>query len=89
MGRITRVYLFGSLRKRLANHCGSRLELDLVDPTSLSEVLRRLEIPMHMVQIAVVNFRSVSKDSVVHPGDRLSLFPREYVVFGDWKNLRF
>jgi hypothetical protein len=29
------------------------------------------------VQLAMVNHRAVPKDSVINPGDRISLFPRE------------
>ena len=58
-------------------------------PTPMIDILERFEIPLDRVQLAMVNHRAVSKDSVIHPGDRLSLFPREYMVFADWKDLRF
>jgi hypothetical protein len=36
-----------------------------------------------------LNNRAVPKNSTIHPGDRLSLFPREYPIFVDWKDHRF
>jgi hypothetical protein len=41
------------------------------------------------VQLAMVNHRAVHKDSMIKQGDRLALFPREYIVFADWKDFRF
>jgi hypothetical protein len=46
-------------------------------------------IDYDQVQLAMVNHKAVSKASSVQPGDRLSLFPREYPIFADWKDLRF
>jgi hypothetical protein len=85
----TQVCLFGSLRKRLGNKKGLSIQLDLKTPTPLTEVLETLEIPSDAVQLSMVNYRAVPKDSTIYPGDRLSLFPKEYPVFVDWKDLRF
>jgi molybdopterin converting factor small subunit len=47
-----------------------------------------LRIPFNKVQVVMVNYRAVAKHSTIHPGDRVSLFPREYPVFADWKDFR-
>jgi len=41
------------------------------------------------VQLAMVNHRAVHKNSTIHPGDRLALFPKAYIVFADWHSFRF
>ena len=89
MKSVTEVCLFGSLRKVLGDLYDLPLRMDLKAPTPLSELLKSLKIPFHMVKVAMVNYRAVSKDSTIHPGDRVSLFPNEYLVFADWKDLRF
>jgi hypothetical protein len=65
------------------------IELDLQVPTGIPDLLDLLKIPATDVSLAMVNHRSVRKDSVIHPGDRLSLFPREYPIFADWLDHRF
>ena len=88
MKSLTEVCLFGSLRKVLRDPCDSPLQMDLNTPTPLPQVLKSLKIPFNRVQVAMVNYRAVSKNSTIHPGDRISLFPREYPVFADWKDFR-
>jgi molybdopterin converting factor small subunit len=61
---------------------------NLDEPISLGELIHRLHIQPDQVQLAMVNHRAVSPDHVIQPGDRVSLFPREYAIFADWKNLR-
>ena len=85
----TQVCLFGSLRERLENKKGLSIQLDLKTPTLLIEVLEILEIPSDAVQLSMVNYRAVPKETTIYPGDRLSLFPKEYPVFVDWNDLRF
>ncbi len=85
----TQVCLFGSLRKKFGNSDDLPIQLDLKSPTPLAEVLSVLKIPTDLVQLSMVNHRAVPKDSTIHPGDRLSLFPIDYPVFADWKDLRF
>ena len=89
MKSVTEVCLFGSLRKVLGDLYDLPLRMDLNTPTPLPEVLKTLKIPFNMVKVAMVNHRAVSKDSTIHPGDRVSLFPKEYLVFADWKDFRF
>ena len=83
------VYLFGSLRKKLSALGEQAVEVGLEGPTPLLEVLERLRIPSDLVQLSMLNHKAVPKDSTVHPGDRLALFPIDYPVFVDWIDLRF
>ena len=89
MKQMTHVCLFGSLRKAFGDLCHPTFQLDLKSPAPLPEVLKNLKIPSNMVQMVMVNFKAVHRDTTIHPGDRLSLFPREYALFADWKDLRF
>ena len=89
MNPVTNVMLFGSLSRFHRGKRDEALELDLRGPTGICEVLGLLKIPAKDVSLAMVNHRSVSKDSIIHPGDRLSLFPREYPIFADWLDHRF
>jgi len=65
------------------------IRFEIEDPTPLLEVLQIHEIPVNMVQLAMINHCAVPKNSIIHPGDRLALFPKEYVVFADWHDLKF
>ncbi len=81
--------LFGSLKREMADVDDDSIRFELEDPTPLLEVLQIHKIPVNMVQLAMVNHSAVPKNSIIHPGDRLALFPKEYVVFADWHDLRF
>ncbi len=83
------INLFGSLQKKMEDLYDSPIQFDLNVPSPLVDVLGRFNIPLDMVQLAMVNHRAVPKDSIINPGDRISLFPREYIVFADWKDFRF
>jgi hypothetical protein len=89
MNPVTHVLLFGSLSRFNRGKRDGVLELDLLAPAGISDVLDLLKIPARDVSLAMVNHRSVPKDCIVHPGDRLSLFPREYPIFADWLDHRF
>ena len=89
MRTVTQIHLFGSLYKQVGDLCDHPIQLDLKAPTSITEVLRGLRIRPDAVQLAMVNYRAVDKASAIHPGDRLSLFPKEYPIFADWKDFRF
>ena len=81
------LHLFGSLQKNLpSGQFPCRMTLDA--PVPLSEIFARKRIPEDRVQLVMVNHRAVSKDTVVYPGDRISLFPKEYAIFADWKDFR-
>ena len=83
------INLFGSLQKKMEDLYDLPIQFDLNVPSQLVDVLGRFNIPLDMVQLAMVNHRAVPKDSIINPGDRISLFPREYIVFADWKDFRF
>ena len=88
MKAVTNVYLFGSLSKKVKGKGSHPIPYTLQAPAALNEFLEYLEIPSGWVQMAMVNHRAVSLDHVIHPGDRIALFPREYAIFADWKNFR-
>ncbi len=89
MKALSEVIWYGSLRSEAGGNGGSAACLELEKPVPLGEVLQRLAIRPERVQLVMVNHRAVSPDHLVHPGDRIALFPREYAIFADWKNLRF
>jgi hypothetical protein len=84
-----RVYLFGSLQGGLEDRCEQPIQLDLETPTPLVEVLDLLSIPPDKVQMVMVNHRAVHRGQLICPGDRVSVFPKEYPFFPDWKDFRF
>jgi len=85
------VYLFGSLAVAMGQGRGEEchFELHLETPTPISEVLKLVGIPLEHVSLAMVNHRSVPKESTVSSGDRIAVFPKEYPIFADWGDLRF
>ncbi len=83
------VHLFGSLQSRLEEPYDSPIQSTLKKPTPLPEVLEDIRIPSDLVQLVMVNHRAVLNNTVIHPGDRLALFPKEYMVFVDWRDYRF
>jgi sulfur carrier protein ThiS len=85
---VIQVHWFGSLHSALAERENPPVSLSLSEPTPLTDVLERLDIPKGLVQLVMVNHRAVSGDTVIHPRDRIALFPREYPFFVDWKDFR-
>jgi molybdopterin converting factor small subunit len=83
------VHLFGSLKKTLVDSNNPLIQLRLKDPTPLRHVLESIEIASDSVQLVMVNHKAVPKDTLIYPGDRLALFPKEYAVFADWRDFRF
>ena len=81
--------MFGSLREKMKNFNESPILFDLSTPTKLVDVLKRFNVSLDMVQLAMVNNKAVPRDLIIHPGDRIALFPKGYPVFIDWKNFRF
>lgn len=78
------INLFGSLKKSVKTNFDQPIAISLQEPTPLIEVLSVHNIPLAGVRLAMVNHKAVSVNSVIHPGDRVSLFPREYPIFADW-----
>ena len=89
MKAVSEVILYGSLRTEAGENRDSLACLELEKPVPLQELLQRLAIRPERVQLVMVNHRAVSPDHLIHPGDRIALFPKEYAIFADWKNLRF
>jgi len=85
----TELVLFGSLKNKMADVNEDSIRFELKDPMPLLEVLQTHEIPENWIQLAMVNHRAVPKKTMIHPGDRLALFPKEYIVFADWHGLKF
>lgn len=81
---LTEVFYFGSLGREQ----GVRSLCDLQRPIPLQEFLSGLQIPPDQVQLVMVNHKAVPPTHVIQPGDRVALFPREYAIFADWKDMR-
>ena len=82
------VHLFGSLA---TGQRGDRLypaHLVLEKPMNLEGLLKSLHIPSGKVQLVMVNHRAVTRNHLIHPGDRVALFPQEYPVYPDWNDFR-
>ena len=88
MHPLTEIRLFGSLRKSADDLNHHRMQIDLNCSTPIIEVLKAINIELEDVQLTMINHKAASKYAMVHPGDRLSLFPREYPIFADWKDFR-
>ena len=86
MAKQTRIFLYGSLRPDIAQE--SMMEYLQEGPLPLPDLLKRLPVQAERVQLVMVNHKAVPFDYAVCPGDRVALFPREYMIFADWKNFR-
>jgi len=86
MAKQTRIFLYGSLRPDIAQE--SMREYLQQNPLPLTDLLKRLPVRAERVQLVMVNHKAVPFDYGVCPGDRVALFPREYMIFADWKNSR-
>lgn len=88
MKNATDVLLFGSLNGNSGGGYAPSIQCHLEKPIPLPDLLDRLQIPPDRVQLIMVNHRAVSEDHLILPGDRVALFPREYAIFADWRDLR-
>jgi len=84
----THIYLFGSLRKNPEGKSKQPVSLPLDRPAALRDIFKKLRISFDRVQLAMVNHRATRKDTMIQPGDRVALFPREYPIFVDWNDFR-
>jgi sulfur carrier protein ThiS len=84
----TEVYLFGSLAIDQGGIYIDRIQSDIQDDTQLEDFLNHLKIPRGKVQLVMVNHKAVPPNHLIHPGDRVALFPREYPIYPDWKDFR-
>ncbi len=88
MAAIT-LQLYGSL-KDIA-HLKAQAALSSVEisgPIGLGSLLTKLNIPEDLVQVVMQNHRAVPLNTIINPGDRVALFPKEYPFFPDWLHLR-
>ena len=82
----TRVLLYGSLKPNSAGDPGAEVFPEHSLP--IEELLNQIGVSPGTVQLVMVNHRAVPPGHVVQPGDRVACFPREYMIFADWKNFR-
>jgi len=82
------MHLYGSLKTYRDATSENGFRMPLSAPTPLPDILADGRIPGDRVQLVMVNHRAVPQDTLIHPGDRVSLFPAEYAVFADWKDFR-
>jgi molybdopterin converting factor small subunit len=88
MNKCTEVYLFGSIGIDQGGTGIDRIQSDIQDDIQLEDFLNRLKITPGKVQLVMVNHKAVQHNHMIHPGDRVALFPREYPVYPDWKDFR-
>ncbi len=74
--------LYGSLKDSVAIPCESMLQ----SPISVSELVRKMDIPRSAVKMVMINCRPARPGEEVAPGDSVALFPMEYPFFADWKD---
>ena len=82
------VCLFGSLRGGDGRDPHHQIRLPLRVSKPLGDVLTDLGILPDEIGLAMVNHVAAPRDHLIRPGDRVSLFPREYAIFTDWKDFR-
>ena len=85
---LTEVHFFGSLAIAQSGNPTCRLEFAIQDPMALSEFFDSNQIPFEKVQLVMVNHKAVPRDYMIHPGDRIALFPKEYPIYPDWNEFR-
>ena len=88
MASIIHIALFGSLAKKFGSANNAPITLKLDNPLALSKIIKKLDIPQDLVQMAMINYRAARTETLIEPGDRVALFPREYPLFVDWKDFR-
>jgi molybdopterin converting factor small subunit len=86
MAAQTKVFLYGSLRPEFVPESG--MEYSLEGSLSVRELLQRIPVSAERVQLVMVNHRAVPPEHVINAGDRVAFFPREYMIFADWKDYR-
>ena len=83
------VHLYGSLLKSVNRPMGVPVEDNLDTPLPLLSLIEQVGIHPDLVQLAMVNNHSATQETIINPGDRVALFPKEYPIFADWKDHRF
>mgnify|MGYP001811647548 CR=1 FL=1 len=89
MSQTIEIICYGSLREaRSRSALPPDNHFPLSEATTLAAVIDRLEIPRGSIQLVMLNHRAVSRETLIKPGDRLALFPKEYPIFIDWNDYR-
>lgn len=84
----TQLIAYGSLRKFVKGCNNTAINVELGEPSIISDFLQRFDVPVNRVQLVMLNHRAVHLKSVIQPGDRIALFPAEYPIFADWNDMR-
>ena len=82
------IHLYGSLKKSTDCELDSPIIYRLKESLPLIEIIKDLKIIEDRLQLVMINHRASSTTTMIRPGDRIALFPSEYPIFADWKNLR-
>ena len=82
------LHLFGSLQNKVSPNVKIPIFHKSKTAVRLRVLFEHYRIPDDEVQIVMVNHRAVLKDILVQPGDRVSLFSKEYPFFADWNVFR-
>ncbi|MCG6879282.1 MAG: MoaD/ThiS family protein [Deltaproteobacteria bacterium] len=54
---------------------GTVRPLEIAEPATVKDVLKKLGIPLHMPKVIMINDRQGALDSEVALGDRITVFP--------------
>ncbi len=82
------LHLFGSLQNKVSPNVKLPIFHKSKTAVPLPVLFEHYRIPDDEVQIVMVNHRAVLKNILVHPGDRVSLFSKEYPFFVDWNDFK-
>lgn len=87
MGYEVLIQLFGSLGRPERGGTSS-IVIPCSNTLSLDQLLSVVAVERERVQVVFANGRPVNDEYMVRPGDRISIFPKEYPIFADWKDFR-
>ncbi len=82
------IYLYGSLKKKFGTETEEYTKSSLEHPKTLEALVEQLGIPKKRIQLVMINHKAAMSDAIVHPGDRIAIFPPEYPIFADWMGYR-
>ena len=70
------INLYATLSRNLPDRSGRKSQIiELVDDTSVGELLHQLSIPNESVKLIFINGVHAGMDAVLKDGDRLGVFP--------------
>ena len=88
MKDVIEVHFFGSLAIAQSGNPAHQLQFAIQGSMALSEFLNYIQIPLDNVQLVMVNHKAVPRNYMIHSGDRVALFPKEYPIYPDWMDFR-